>query len=59
MNMPRCRDCRHYYITFVRSMPYGCRELGFQSAQEPARVVRESSGQPCLYFALNERRVQP
>ncbi|WP_415036310.1 hypothetical protein [Azonexus sp.] len=51
MTSPRCRDCRHYYITFVPNMPYGCRELGFQSAQEPARVVFNSSGQHCLYFS--------
>ena len=51
MDTLRCRDCRHYYITFVPNMPYGCRSLGFQSAQEPARVVFASSGQPCLNFA--------
>lgn len=59
MDAPRCRDCRHYYITFVPNMPYGCRKLEFQSAQEPARVVLASSGQACLYFSVLEtRRIQ-
>ncbi|MBS4017831.1 MAG: hypothetical protein KGZ68_06300 [Dechloromonas sp.] len=49
--VPRCRDCRHYYITFDRNFPYGCRELGFKSAREPMRDVIESSGEVCLYFS--------
>ena len=48
---PRCRNCRHYYITFDTNFPYGCRELGFKSAREPMRDVIESSGQICLYFS--------
>ncbi|NHC08008.1 hypothetical protein DFR40_0364 [Azonexus fungiphilus] len=53
---PRCRNCRHYHITFDPNFPYGCRELGFRSAREPARDVLESSGQPCLYFVARPRK---
>jgi hypothetical protein len=48
--LPRCTDCIHYYITHEAQTPYGCRRLGFKSAQSPARVVFQASGQPCLNF---------
>ena len=49
-DLPRCPDCLHYYITHEPRFPYGCRQLGFKSAQSPARVVFQASGQPCLNF---------
>ncbi|WP_374327018.1 hypothetical protein [Azonexus sp.] len=52
--LPRCRYCRHYFITFDRHFPYGCRALEFRSAREPARDVLESSGQPCHYFLVRQ-----
>ena len=52
---PRCRACRHHYITHNINVPYGCRELGFISAREPMRDVIEASGQTCLYFAPMDR----
>lgn len=48
--VPRCRLCRHYYVTHDVRFPHGCRELGFKSAREPQRDVLASSGLPCQYF---------
>jgi len=48
--MSDCRGCRHYYITWDRSFPYGCRAMGFKSLQMPCIAVRMSSGKECLSF---------
>jgi len=47
---PRCIECGHYYVTWDRAFPYGCKAMGFKSFKIPAVVVRESSGQECLGF---------
>jgi hypothetical protein len=46
----RCIQCQHYYITWDKRHPYGCKKLGFKAAIEPALVVRRASGQHCLAF---------
>jgi hypothetical protein len=46
----RCIQCKHYYITWDKRHPYGCKRLGFKAAIEPALVVLQTSGQPCLAF---------
>ena len=53
---PRCADCVNYYITHEPNFPYGCRKLGFKSAQSPALVVAKASGQPCLNFVRKALR---
>lgn len=47
---PKCVKCQHYYITWDKTFPYGCKAMGFKSYKTPATVVRESSGQECLAF---------
>lgn len=49
-----CRNCRHYYITWDKNFPYGCRALNFKSKSMPAAAVRAASGIPCLSFARKE-----
>lgn len=49
--MTVCRHCRHFYITWEKSSPYGCRALGFKSRVIPSRVVqRATPGMDCQYF---------
>lgn len=48
---PYCFSCRYFYITHEQNTPYGCRALGFKSAQNPALVVAKSSGLECQLFA--------
>lgn len=55
---PRCRFCRHHYVTHDPNFPYGCRQLGFKSAREPMLDVIESSGELCLYFS-DKRPLKP
>ncbi len=49
-----CRNCKHYYVTWDKYFPYGCRALDFKSKTLPAIAVRASSGMPCLSFAPKE-----
>jgi len=45
-----CRKCRHYYITWDKGFPYGCKALGFKSAKAPSFEVFAASGMVCLRF---------
>ena len=45
-----CRKCRHYYITWDKKFPYGCKAIGFKSAKSPSLEVYAASGQVCLQF---------
>ena len=51
---PNCAECVHYFITWDTKFPYGCRAMGFKSKNNPHRDVLESSGKPCLMFALRQ-----
>lgn len=50
-NQVNCMACRHFYITYEPSHPYGCRALGFKSKELPCRVVYVSSGMECQSFS--------
>lgn len=52
---PNCFACRHFYITHEQNTPYGCRALGFKSAQSPALVVFSNSGLQCQLFAAKTK----
>lgn len=47
---PNCHACAHYYVTWEKNHPYGCRAYGFKSPQIPAMVVYRSSSQECSLF---------
>jgi hypothetical protein len=49
-----CRTCRHFYVTWDRSLPYGCRAHGFKSRQNPSLVVFEHSGFQCQLYQVKE-----
>ena len=48
--IPQCRGCTHFYITYNPSRPYGCRAMRFTSRRNPALVVYESSGLICQLY---------
>ncbi|PID55538.1 uracil-DNA glycosylase [candidate division KSB3 bacterium] len=58
MVMPSCAHCVHYFITYERFQPYGCRAMGFKSRQNPAEVVFCSSGQQCRMFVDKRAKKQ-
>jgi hypothetical protein len=51
-----CRKCRHYYITWDKGFPYGCKAMKFKCAGLPAQEVFASSGFPCQFFVRKEER---
>ena len=40
----------HFYITWDRHFPYGCKALGFKSRGMPSREVFNASAQECLRY---------
>ena len=52
--MPRkkidCFKCEHFYITWDKRFPYGCRAMGFKTANIPSGDVCRASGEECLWF---------
>ena len=46
-----CHQCRHYFVTWDRKAPHGCRKLGFKSQSLPNTMVFKHSGLECLQFA--------
>jgi len=47
-----CQKCKHYYVTWEKNKPHGCRAYGFKSAQIPSVVVKQSSGQACNFYQV-------
>lgn len=45
-----CFKCRHFYITYEKHFPYGCKAMGFKSKDISSDVVLKTSGMKCLYF---------
>jgi hypothetical protein len=45
-----CQACVHFYITWDKDFPSGCKAMGFKSRQAPSEVVAQSSGMPCQRF---------
>jgi hypothetical protein len=45
-----CGNCRHYYVTWDKLFPYGCRAMGFKSKTSPSASVRQASGMDCQLF---------
>jgi len=46
-----CHKCKHYYVTWDKKFPHGCRAMNFKSLQFPSTVVQNStSGEDCLLF---------
>lgn len=51
-----CFFCRHFYITYDRRFPYGCRAVGFKSRLMPYREMYANSGIECQLFQHREER---
>ncbi|MDI6615498.1 MAG: hypothetical protein QME27_02190 [Syntrophaceae bacterium] len=51
-----CHHCEHYYVTWDKEFPHGCRAMGFKSAQLPSVTVLMSSDQPCQLYEKKTRK---
>ena len=47
---PSCYKCRHYYVTWESSHPYGCRAWKFKTPLNPNIAVLNASGKDCQLF---------
>jgi len=52
-----CRKCIHYFVTWDKDKPHGCRAMGFKSRQAPSKVVRQTTPQmACQYFEPRQKK---
>lgn len=51
-----CFSCRHFYITYDRAFPYGCRSAGFKSKLLPSKEMYLNSGLVCQIFEKREKK---
>tara|TARA_Y100000766_G_C18892835_1_gene599400 strand:- start:569 stop:856 length:288 start_codon:yes stop_codon:yes gene_type:complete len=45
-----CNSCAHFFITWNKRFPYGCRAMGFMSSNSPSKDVFEVEGRDCLAY---------
>jgi len=50
-----CITCVHYYVTWDRNFPYGCRLFEFKSRKLPSLLVLESTGEKCKNHELKKK----
>jgi hypothetical protein len=53
---PICNKCEHYYITWEKKFPNGCRSMSFKSRELPSLAVRKNSGMDCLQFKIKKQK---
>jgi hypothetical protein len=51
-----CSSCTHYYVTWDRDFPHGCKAMGFKCRSSPSLQVREASGMECQLYVRKEQR---
>ena len=45
-----CKSCVHFFITWNKRFPFGCRAMGFMSSNSPSKDVFEVEGRDCLAY---------
>lgn len=56
---PTCHGCRHYFVTWDKIAPHGCRAFEFKSPEVPCVVVERASDMPCGEFDPRPARTSP
>ena len=55
----RCRDCKHFYITFDPKTPNGCKVYQIQCKGQPSNIVkRANNGEECIGFSPKVKKNQ-
>jgi len=49
-----CFKCKHFYVTWDKNFPRGCKAMGFKTKRIPSEDVYRSSGMDCLNFEKKE-----
>lgn len=50
MSKPNCSQCRHFYITWIKNTPNGCRRFGIQCKDSPSNVIASAGMGNCQGF---------
>ncbi len=50
-----CLRCRHFFVTWDKYFPRGCRAMGFKGKEIPSLFVSRTSGMACRAFEEKER----
>ena len=45
----KCMGCLHFYITYKKERPWGCKKFGFISKLTPSIEVFKTTGTECAY----------
>lgn len=53
---PQCALCVHFYVTWDRVFPRGCRAFDIKSQFFPSTIVQQESGAPCRAFVKRTAR---
>jgi hypothetical protein len=48
---PQCVLCVHFYVTWDRTFPRGCRAFDIKAQTYPSVLVERESGAPCHAYA--------
>ncbi|MBW2370171.1 MAG: uracil-DNA glycosylase [Deltaproteobacteria bacterium] len=51
-----CHKCRHYYVTWDKRFPHGCRAMKFKSKVLPSATVMDSSKRPCMLYGAKPQK---
>lgn len=51
-----CVQCKHYYVTWDKDFPKGCKLFGFKSKNAPSYLVYEATGAPCEHCEEKRKR---
>jgi hypothetical protein len=51
-----CVKCIHFYITWDKNYPKGCKAMGFKCSEMPSTMVYKASGVECLRFEKKQAR---
>ena len=45
-----CNSCAHFFITWNKRFPFGCRAMGFMTSNSPSKDVIEVEVRDCLAY---------
>ena len=58
MEKNNCNKCLHFYVTYKKDFPYGCRAFGMISKNHPYSEIKRVSGTNCALFSSKEKIVK-
>ena len=57
MNQNNCNNCAHFYVTYKKNFPYGCKAFQVISKKLPYLEVKNISGINCALFSKRNKNV--